>query len=305
MGSLVRMRDSKSVALPSSALVGRAATCWLRLEGRFASSEHAKLWFTGQTWTLRDLGSKNGTFVDGQRLEVGASVVLSPGSRIGFGEVEPGYEVRDVDPPRAMAQDVESGEVIEGERDLLALPGEDMPQLVLYPGASSWLSESDAGEVRQVEDLDVVRVDSRVFRLYLPGSIDATPMVDVAFSLQNASFRFSVSRDEERVAIDLMLRGREVARLESGEYGYLLLTLARARQEDGHRPPDERGWRSVDELCRMLRVDAAALNVAIHRARKRVAGTRLVGAPAVVEVKRGARRLGTERIEVRTLEESR
>jgi hypothetical protein len=303
MGCLIRLHDRTPVALPSSALIGRAATCFVRLDGRFASSEHAKLSFTGQTWTLRDLGSKNGTFVDGARLEVGASIVLSPGQKIGFGEIEPGYEVWDVDPPRALAQDVESGEVITGERDLLALPAEDRPHLVLYPGPNGWLSESEAGEVGSVEDLAVVRVDERVFRLYLPGSVDATPMVDVAFTLSNASFRFSVSRDEERVAIDLLLRGREVARLESVEYGYLMLTLARARLEDRDRPLDERGWRSVEELCRMLRIDTATLNVAIHRARKRIAGARLAGAPGVVEVKRGARRLGSDRIEVRALEE--
>jgi hypothetical protein len=305
MATLLRIRDAHAIPLPSSALVGRAATCWVRLDGRFASNEHAKLSFTGQTWTLRDLGSKNGTFVDGQRLEIGRVIVLTPGARIGFGEMEPAYEVAEVDPPRTLALDLETNEVVCGERDLLALPGDERPEVVLYPGPDAWIAESAEGQTRQVEDLEVLRVDARVFRLFLPGSLDATPMVDIAFTLQNAGFRFSVSRDEERVTVDLMLRGSEVARLESGEYGYLMLTLARARHADRELPPSERGWRSVDELCQMLRVDASALNVAIHRARKRVAGTGLAGAPGIVEVRRGARRLGTDRIELRALEDDR
>ena len=61
----------------------------------------------------------------------------------------------------------------------------------------------------------------------------------------------------------------------------------------------------MEELCDQMSTDPAALNVAIHRARRRLALTKVTGASDIIEVKRGMRRLTTDRIEIVSLSELR
>jgi len=48
--------------------VGRQADCWLTLEDEHASRHHARFVVKNERATVEDLGSRNGTFVNGQRL---------------------------------------------------------------------------------------------------------------------------------------------------------------------------------------------------------------------------------------------
>jgi hypothetical protein len=65
--------------------IGRDVSSGLRLSDSSASRAHAELCREGQTWTLRDLGSMNGTFVNGRRV-IGA-VVVRPGDQVTFGRM--------------------------------------------------------------------------------------------------------------------------------------------------------------------------------------------------------------------------
>ena len=49
--------------------IGRAADCDLVLDHPSVSRAHAELSHDGQRWQLRDLGSKNGSYVDGIAVE--------------------------------------------------------------------------------------------------------------------------------------------------------------------------------------------------------------------------------------------
>lgn len=65
--------------------IGRDPANGLRLNHETVSRVHAELSHQGGTWVLRDLGSTNGTTVNGRRV-VGAAVVRE-GDQIGFGHM--------------------------------------------------------------------------------------------------------------------------------------------------------------------------------------------------------------------------
>lgn len=281
-------------------MIGRSKACALRLDDRYVSSEHAKVVWTGTAWRIRDLGSRNGTFVDGLRIEPGRGVPIRQGTTLGFGESEEGWEVSEAGPPRPIATDLEIGVARAADGEILALPDNQNPEVIIYPatGGGAWVAQDPEGETRPITDQSVITAAGRRFRLDLPALSEATPMVDVALTLDNVSLSMAVSSDEERVEIRVLLRGIEKARLEPREHSYLLLTLARARLEDAHEDPRNRGWRTVDDLLRMLKIDQNTLNVSTHRARQHLSSTGLEGAASIVETRRGQRRFGTDRVQI-------
>ena len=97
-----------------------------------------------------------------------------------------------------------------------------------------------------------------------------------------------------------MHRGRGL-RLPAQWPFYTLLTLARLRLAAAGAPREERGWVDRDKLLKMLKLDTNALNVSIHSARGALAGAGVVDAAEVVEVRRGQRRFGTDKVEVLAL----
>lgn len=64
--------------------IGRAPGSVLRLTHHTVSRMHAQLRHTGDGWSLRDLGSSNGTWVNGRR--VTGSVAVRPGDHVQFGQ---------------------------------------------------------------------------------------------------------------------------------------------------------------------------------------------------------------------------
>jgi DNA-binding winged helix-turn-helix (wHTH) protein len=77
-------------------LVGRDSECAVRLDSATLSRRHARIVVTGGSATLEDLGSKNGTRVNGQR--VVAPVALQERDRIQFGSVTMTYRTLDTLP---------------------------------------------------------------------------------------------------------------------------------------------------------------------------------------------------------------
>ena len=64
--------------------IGRSEECDIALPDDSVSRVHARLDRNGEGWMLVDLGSTNGTFVNGQRV---GEAPLEPGDRIEFGDV--------------------------------------------------------------------------------------------------------------------------------------------------------------------------------------------------------------------------
>ena len=71
----------RSYPLIGPSVVGRAPECVLRLDESGLSRQHARLVPTGDGVQVEDLGSTNGTFINGKRVQRGFA---APGDEIGF-----------------------------------------------------------------------------------------------------------------------------------------------------------------------------------------------------------------------------
>jgi hypothetical protein len=187
--------------------------------------------------------------------------------------------------------------MMEGVGDLLQLPDPDAPEITVYRAQSGVWQLEDAGGTRDTSHQEVVAAGGRTFRLELPDPSDLTPIADISFSLHHVTVRFHVPSSYERIALELVHAQRRQF-LEPREHSLLLSILARERLADRALPEAERGWRSTKWIESTMKMDGPAVYVLIHRARLQLASAGLEAAAEIVEVKRGARRFGIDRIEI-------
>lgn len=294
MGSIRELSSDRVRILHGRTLVGRSASCTVILTSKKVSGEHARITWSGDTWWLRDLGSRNGTLLSGERLKPGGERPLSRDNEICFGSRELRWVVEDVSAPRAIARLVEGGEERIAEDGLLALPDAEHPLTVIegFPDGS-WRIEAD-GAVEPAQDLSIVIVDGQAWQLYLPALCEATR--DESHQLR---LRFHVSLDEEHVLLEGCLAEERVD-LGARSHNYLLLTLARRRLEDADLPVGERGWIYREALLDDLRLDPQQLNLLVFRARKCFAKAALDPTVALIErrLDTGQIRLGVAELEI-------
>jgi pSer/pThr/pTyr-binding forkhead associated (FHA) protein len=72
-------------ALDAVTTIGRDVNNAVVIEDPFASSEHCALTFRGRAWFVEDLGSTNGTFLNGTQVD--GTAPMSYGDEIQVGEV--------------------------------------------------------------------------------------------------------------------------------------------------------------------------------------------------------------------------
>jgi pSer/pThr/pTyr-binding forkhead associated (FHA) protein len=306
MGLLKRRATGGLHNLSSRYVVGRSPASNLHLASRLASSTHAEILWNGSSWELRDLGSRNGTFLGARRLEIGERVIIRRGTRIAFGEAEDLFELVDDGPPGAVAAS-DDGQRQEAEDGLLILPDPEQPVFTIFnEGGGQWVAESSDGTRQRLSDGDTLDIDGQRWRIELPVVSELTWQPGAAqMVLRRLTMRFAVSRDEEQVELTL-IQGNQVVVLPSRTHYYLLLTLARARL-DAQASVDvteaEAGWVHVSDLLDMLKTSESTLNVAICRARKDLARAEVLGATELIERHPVTRRLrlGVGNIEILAL----
>ena len=269
MATLTDVSTGKSYFISSTFVVGRSRTCTLPLSSRQISSQHAVFHWRGEGWELRDLHSRNGTFVNQRRLAPGESVRVSRGASIAFGDLAHAFAVAEDTPPRALAR-AGDGELVHADDEgFLALPG----PVSISSHDGQWFLASD--EERRVHDGDVLRAGGKSWRLELPVVVEETWQADQAAHarMDQLGLRFTVSADGKFVELDV-LHGGVVTRLRQRAHHHLLLALARQRLADETRaasarlPAADRGWMSTKALLGVLEAGAGGLNLAIHRARR-------------------------------------
>jgi class 3 adenylate cyclase len=83
---LVAANGSQAVTVPAgrTLVVGRSPACDVPIRDLTVSRHHGEVEAAGTGLRVRDLGSTNGTFINGQRISEG---VAAPGTRVAFGKV--------------------------------------------------------------------------------------------------------------------------------------------------------------------------------------------------------------------------
>jgi hypothetical protein len=307
MGSLRQLSTGRTRLLEPELLVGRATVCSLRLTERHVSAQHALLRLSREQWWVRDLGSRNGTFLDGKKLTAGDEYALRRGSRLAFGMPEQQWELVDDSAPRAMIVPLDGSEPLLLEGDLVALPSADDPRATLYrEAAGGWVLERADESVTEMSNLQTFDVGGRVWRLCYTedDAICKTTMRGAAAIAPDAKMlelTFSVSSDEETVHLRARA-GRITLDLGVRKHHYLLLTLARRRIQDVARglPDPSCGWVDLDELAHDPTMAPPLLNLDVFRIREQFAAAGVVDAAAVIERRPRARqlRIGTGQLSV-------
>ena len=90
--------ETATPAVPASAksvLIGRGAAL-VPTTDKMASRRHAQIWREDGEWRIRDLGSRNGTYVNGVRIT--DTRRLMPDDRVGIGRTELRFEASPAEP---------------------------------------------------------------------------------------------------------------------------------------------------------------------------------------------------------------
>jgi adenylate cyclase len=119
LGKLVPLGGGAPILLSKTTLVvGRKPDCDITVPCQTVSSRHCELQFSDGAWTVRDLGSKNGTMVNNVRCE---KQRVSPNDLLAFGKQR--YLISYVGQPSSMAGEAPGAQraVPPGEVDAEAL----------------------------------------------------------------------------------------------------------------------------------------------------------------------------------------
>jgi hypothetical protein len=292
-----------SCTLWADHLIGRAPDASLRLEESAVSWRHASVRWTGRGWELQDLGSLNGTFLNGARIDPGTRTLLRVGSRLRFGDSGGEWLVVDVDPPDAVATALDDGTRVSPQDGLIVLPSPEAPELSLFRRADgAWIAEG-SDRVWEPERDEIVLAGGRRFR-FEPGSVVHATSISLGTRLSPGSIalEFAVSRNEEQVDLCIVHAAQRIA-LKPRAHSYLLLTLARSRladQADETLPASSHGWIEQSRLLRMLATTLSQLTLDIYRARRQFTDAGVIDSAQIVERRPSSRelRIGVERLAI-------
>jgi hypothetical protein len=294
MGILRSRQAPQDVVLYPEHTLGRSKSCLLRLSDPGVSALHAVIFWADESWFIKDLGSRNGTFLSGRRLAPGVRESIVEGVVVQLGIDGPQFELSDDGGPQPLLVAADDPSfyrwIPEGS---LAIPNEDHPEALLYLSKTGdWCLESDSGVLR-VEEHGLFTLGGRMFRLIASRGMPATTTAEDQLALFDAVLKFSVSSDEEHVALTVEARGKALS-LGHRAHHYLLLTLARERlkPELSGIAAGSQGWIERLELERMLRQTQQHINLAVWRARRQFAEAGFSDAINVVERRGSELRLG-------------
>jgi hypothetical protein len=310
MGAIRESLTGTSCILEPNHVVGRVPppTCSLTINQPYVSGVHAELRWTGLAWEVKDLGSRNGTYVGGRRLDPAAPQKIGKGSTIAFGKLEQVWEMVDASPPMVMAVPLGGGGPVLLEENLIALPSSDDPRATIYRTTEGgWVLEAADEAPRAIVHLQVFEAAGSLWRfscadMPLETLATAAELEGTRLELSTLTLAFAVSRDEEHVHLKLSCGDHEVD-MGVRKNHYLLLTLARRRLEDSAQglPDTSCGWIDRDDLAHDPSMAPPQLNIDVFRIREQLAKAGVIDAPGIVERRPRQLRIGTGRLTITRL----
>ncbi len=313
MGSIRELSTGQTRVLEPEHIVGRAPApgCSQTLQQGYVSAVHAVFRWTGGGWELRDLNSRNGTYLDGQRIQPAGSLPVKLGSRIGFGTRTREWEIVDANGPEVMVVPLGGGDPVCLCGEMIPLPSHDDPVATIYRDADgSWVLEQPDEPVLPLGNGHVFEAAGRVWRFSCcdlgPGTLAASGLDGALARVEVELVRlaFAVSRDEEYVQLRATCADREMD-LGAHSYHYLLLTLARRRLQDAAQglPDTSCGWVDVEDLARDPSMAPPRLNIDVFRIRDLFGKVGVMDAFKIVERRARPRqlRIGTRHISIEVL----
>lgn len=297
---LTRVQDGQEAVLLSRTVIGRRLDCDLCLSEANVSTVHAAMRWSDGAWTIRDLASRNGVLVNGERISTGADVVVFQGDELTFGAGNT-WVVTFAGPPVAVALQLGGREPRVARRGLLVMGPDDSAVSIYQDHRSGWVAERGS-VVERLCDGQVITVEGEEWVLRLPTGPPHThrdeqppPCID------SVGLTLAVSLDEESVEAWATHAGRRID-LGTRSFLYLMVPLAAVRAEDADAglPPAEQGWVQVEDLMQMMHATENSVNVSIHRLRRLFAERGIDDAARIIERRAYRRqvRLGAERVSV-------
>lgn len=298
-GMAMLQSANSDVLIPCRAVVGRSTLADVSLASRRASSEHASLGWSGGRWTVRDLGSSNGTTVNGRPLLTRDRVTLSAGARLCFGGDEETWTLVDTSPPEPCAVLLGPQVYVWGQQALLLISRkgerEEEPEASVYLHGDAWQLD-DGQNIRTVECGDIVRLQSGYWRLLVPEVSGAAEALTAGRELDLAHIQLTFCMNlGQLMSLTISQAGHEV-RLPGRAHLQTLWELAKVRSA---RPGLENGWISAYELAAKLKCSPEKVNVDIHRLRRLFQESGVHQAARIVERDEMKRvRIGVSQIKV-------
>lgn len=250
------------VHLPCRCLVGRSSLADLVLESRRASNEHASIGWYGGNWFVRDLGSSNGTHVDGKLLSGRERVLLSSGNRIQFGSEADLWEVVDVAPPAPCAVQLGPQRQVWGQGALLVLPDETTPEASVFFNRGAWHVDN-GGSALTPDCGDIIELPSGHWRLLLPDEPEVS-LFTAGYQLDLEKLLVAFQSPSEALVV-VLTQGSKEMRLPARACLQTLLLLAQIRQKTAEAAA---GWISTGDLAALRACSPEKINVDVHRLRK-------------------------------------
>ena len=286
MGAIRETQSGRTRTLEPQHIVGRTTppACSQTLDQPYVSGVHAVLRWTGLGWELKDLNSRNGTFLDGRRIDPSRALELRRGARIGFGKPAEEWELVDAGAPEVMAVPLDGGEPARMDGEMIPLPSSGDPQATIYRTADGgWALERADELVISVQSSEIFNAVGRLWRFCCADMSSSTMAPSEAHPhlasvhVARAHVFFDVSRDEEHVDLRVVSGGDPID-LGARAPNYLLLTLARRRVADAaHGLLDTAcGWTDVEDLARDPTMAPPRLNIDVFRIRQMFEGIGLI-----------------------------
>jgi hypothetical protein len=251
------------------------------------SSNHASVWMeSGHVW-LKDLGSRNGTFVNDARITGATAVNVGDSVRLG-----PDMELRvhgsgaSAGPPLAfLVEDTTSGlqfpmrsdrfTIGGGEHDNVPIP-ETPPQaltIIVYPDGEVYLGDEE-GEERPLQVGGSFELGGHTLRL-----LALSPTYTATVEAEPARYPYVLKVTLDGIAGPEAMLYDETSdkshRIDAENRAVLLYVLGKQWLEDrdAGKPRPERGWCSDNDVStgiwgRKGTSDANALHVLTHRLRR-------------------------------------